>query len=144
MASYQFTLPAAEATAFEAQRAATDYGYQQNLVQNAAQMQALNVEQTQARRDLARQLGRARQQLPGQYAQRGLLRSGIYGRGLGEFEEGRMMAESRQERGFGQRRQDLISALSQFDINRAMSLANIDLQEAQRRSAIAAMLQGAM
>ena len=72
------------------------------------------------------------------------MRSGIYGRGLGEFEEGRMMAESRQERGFGQRRQDLISALSQFDINRAMSLANIDLQEAQRRSAIAAMLQGAM
>lgn len=138
-----YTLPAHEATAFEGQRMAADYGYQQNLVQNAAQMQALNVEQTQARRDLASQLRRARQQLPGQYAGRGLLRSGIYGRGLGEFEQGRMTAEARQERGFGQRRQDLISALSQFDINRAMALANIDLQEAQRRSAIAAMLQGA-
>ena len=138
-----YTLPAHEATAFEGQRMAADYGYQQNLVQNAAQMQALNVEQTQARRDLARQLTRSRQELPAMYAGRGLLRSGIYGRGLGEFEQGRMMAESRQERGFGQRRQDLISALSQFDINRAMQLANIDLQEAQRRSAIAAMLQGA-
>lgn len=142
--AYQFTLPAAEATAFEGQRSAVDYGYQQNLAQNAAQMQSLNVEQTRAQRDLTRQLNRARQQLPGQYAGRGLLRSGIYGRGLGEFEENRLMAESRQEGAFGQRRQDLISALSQFDINRAMSLANIDLQEAQRRSAIAAMLQGAM
>jgi len=143
MASYQFTLPAAEATAFEAQRAATDYGYQQNLVQNAAQMQGLNVQQMQARRDLARQLNSSRQQIPAQYAGRGLLRSGIYGRGLGEFEEGRMMAEARQERDFGQRRQDLMAALSQFDTNRAIALANIDLQEAQRRSAIAAMLQGA-
>lgn len=138
-----YTLPAHEATAFEGQRMAADYGYQQNLVQNAAQMQALNVEQIQARRDLARQLTRSRQELPAMYAGRGLLRSGIYGRGLGEFEQGRMMAEARQERGFGSRRQDLMSALSQFDINRAMALANIDLQEAQRRSAIAAMLQGA-
>lgn len=144
MASYQFTLPAAEATAFAAQRDAVDYGYQQQLIQNAAQRSALNVEQTQARRDLARQLSRSRQQLPGMYAQRGLLRSGIYGRGLGEFEEGRMMAESRQERGFNQRRQALMNALGESDINRAMQLANIDLQEAQRRSAIAAMLQGAM
>lgn len=142
--AYQFTLPTAEATAFEGQRSAVDYGYQQNLAQNAAQMQSLNLEQTRAQRDLMRQLNRARQQLPGQYAGRGLLRSGIYGRGLGEFEENRLMAEARQEGAFGQRRQDLISALSQFDINRAMSLANIDLQEAQRRSAIAAMLQGAM
>lgn len=141
--AYQFTLPTAEATAFAAQRDAVDYGYQQNLAQNAAQMQGLNVQQTQARRDLARQLTRARQQLPGMYAGRGLLRSGIYGRGLGEFEEGRMMAEARQERDFGQRRQDLMAALSQFDTNRAIALANIDLQEAQRRSAIAAMLQGA-
>ena len=142
--AYQFTLPTAEATAFAAQRDAVDYGYQQNLIQNAAQMQGLNVEQTQARRDLARQLTRARQQLPGMYAGRGLLRSGIYGRGLGEFEEGRMMAESRQERSFNQRRQALMNALGESDINRAMQLANIDLQEAQRRSAIAAMLQGAM
>lgn len=141
--AYQYTLPAAEATAFEGQRSAIDYGYQQNIVQNAAQQQTLNLEQMQAQRDLARQLTRARQQLPGQYAGRGLLRSGIYGRGLGEFEEGRMMAESRQERGFGQRRMDLYNTLGQFDINRGMALANIDLQEAQRRSAIAAMLQGA-
>ena len=68
--AYQFTLPTAEATAFAAQRDAVDYGYQQNLIQNAAQMQGLNVEQTQARRDLARQLTRARQQLPGMYAGR--------------------------------------------------------------------------
>lgn len=140
----QYTLPAAEATAFEGQRSAIDYGYQQNLVQNAAQQQTLNLEQMQAQRDLARQLGRARQQLPGQYAQRGLLRSGIYGRGLGDFEEGRMMAESRQERGFGQRRMDLYNTLGQFDINRGIALANIDLQEAQRRSAIAGLLQGAV
>ena len=55
-----------------------------------------------------------------------------------------MMAESRQERSFNQRRQALMNALGESDINRAMQLANIDLQEAQRRSAIAAMLQGAM
>lgn len=140
--AYQFTLPAAEATAFEGRRSATDYEYQQNLVQNAAAQRRLGMEQTIARRNLARQLDRARQQLPGAYAGRGLLRSGIYNRGIGDFEVGRFQAQATQDMDFGRRRDDLFSQLSSFDVNRVLSLANIDLQEAQRRSAIAAMLQG--
>jgi hypothetical protein len=140
--AYSYTLPAAEAVGFEAQRQAQDYQYSTSAAQNAALQQALNVEQSSAQRLLNRQLTSARQQLPGQYAQRGLLRSGIYGRGLGEFEEGRLLAESEQARSFGSRRRDLFSQLSSYDINRAIAMANIDLQEAQRRTAIAAMLQG--
>jgi hypothetical protein len=143
MAYAPITMSAAERVGFERQRSDIDYGYQQQIVQNAGQRQFLNVQQSQAQRDLARALNRARQQIPGQYAQRGLLRSGIYGAGLGEFEEDRIIAESRQARDFGMQRMDLTQALSSADINRAMQMANIDLSEAQRRSAIAAMLGGA-
>ncbi len=138
----QYTLPAAEATAFEGRRSATDYEYQQNVIQNAAAQRRLGMEQATARRTLARQLDRARQQLPGAYSGRGLLRSGIYNRGIGDFEIGRVQAQATQDMDFGRRRDDLFSQLSSFDVNRVLSLANIDLQEAQRRSAIAAMLQG--
>ena len=43
--AYQYTLPAAEATAFEGRRSATDFEYQQNLAQNAAARRRLGMEQ---------------------------------------------------------------------------------------------------
>lgn len=132
-----------EYAAFEQQRQAVDYGYAQNIANFAARQSALDLQRSEEERSLFQGLRRQRQQLPGQYSQRGLLRSGIYGRGLADFETNRLRAGQRLERSYLTQGQQLARELSSADINRAMSLADIELQEAQRRSAIAAMLQGA-
>jgi hypothetical protein len=131
-----------EAAAFEQQRQAVDYGYSQNITNIAARQSMLDLQRSEEERSLFEGLRRQRQQLPGAYAGRGLLRSGIYGRGLADFETNRLRAGQRLERSYLQQGQQLARELSSADINRAMALADIELQEAQRRSAISAMLQG--
>ena len=134
---------AAEKPAFDRQRDIADYGYQNALVRNSGQRQSLNVERLDATRRLGKQLTARRQQIPGQFTGRGLLKSGIYGKALGDFETARLQAESGLARGFQKRGMDLSQQLSSAEMNRLIQLADVDLNEAQRRTAIAGMLQGA-
>ena len=136
------TLPFQEQVGFDRQRDAIDYSYQTGRARNAAATSQLDLDQGLAVRRLERDFGRARQQLPGSYAGRGLLNSGFYKRGLQDFGTSQVDALSALENDFGSRRNDLFGQLSSLDANRLIQLADVDLNQATRRSAIASVLQG--
>jgi len=136
------TLPFQEQVAFDRQRDAIDYSFQTGLARNAASTSQLDLDQGLATRRLSRDFTRARNNLPGSYAGRGLLNSGFYKRGLQDFGVAQVDAISALQNDFGSRRNDLFGQLTALDANRLVQLADVDLNQATRRSAIASVLQG--
>lgn len=136
------TLPFDEQVAFDRQRDAVDFSYQTGLARNAAARGQLDLDEGLALRRLGRDFQRGRQQLPGQFVQRGLLNSGFYRRAVSDFGTAQTDALAALRNDFGRRRTDLFGQLSALDAQRLIQLADVDLNQATRRSAIAAVLQG--
>jgi len=133
-----------EIAAYESRRAALRGQYAASQAQNTYNQGLARIGYTTGSRDLTRQFDQMRQRLPGGYAKRGLLNSGIYKQGLENY--GVERANS-----FGDLQQRLQSALGQFTIDQQSSSANygtglaqIATEEAARRAALAAQLKAVM
>lgn len=100
-----------------------------------------DLDASQGRIALATKWNRARQQLPGQYMQRGLSNSGIYGQGLQQYSFDRKFDEQQLERQLekyqGSLRQDM--AMSEAEYLGQQSILETDL--AATRTERAAMLR---
>lgn len=136
------TLPVTETVAFDRQRNAVDYSYLTGSARNTADHGQLNIDEGLALGRLNRDLTRGRNALPGGFSGRGLFGSGLYRQGLEDFSERGTDALSNLRNDFSRRRTDLFAQLSAMDANRAVQMADIDLNQATRRSAIASVLQG--
>jgi hypothetical protein len=136
------SLPMTETTAFQRQRDAVDYTHSVGDIRRTDAMGQLDLDQGLAEYSQGQQFRQARNQLPGQFAQRGLLNSGFYKGALQDFGVAQTDALSALQNDFGRQRNDLVGQLGALDANRMIGLADIDLNQTQRRSAIASVLQG--
>lgn len=91
---------------------------------------------------LARRFDRMREQLPGGYARRGLLNSGIYGQGLKRYGEDRQSAQTNLYARYQQMLGDLSMQQQLGAVNYMNTVGDINDQERVRRAQIAAALQG--
>lgn len=135
-------VPVTEQIAFDRQRDAIDFEYQTNIARNAADQSQLNLDERIGLGNLRRTLRRGRQALPGQFVNRGLLNSGIYRGAISEYGREQTEQYSQFRNQFARNRTALYGQLSAFDANRAIRLADVGLNQATRRSAIASVLQG--
>lgn len=136
------TLSSSERVAFDRQRDAVDLEYSTNVARNAAARGQNNFDEQTAVGNLGRQYQRGRNKLPGGFAGRGLLNSGIYRGAVSDFGEAGFDQLSNLRNSFQRNRTELFGQLSAFDANRAIKKADIGLNQATRRSAIASVLQG--
>lgn len=134
------TLSTGEIEAFDRRRDAIDFQYQTGLVNNTNQQSILDFDEGIAGDRLTSQLRNARQRLPGGYVGRGLFNSGFYQRGLKDFNIGALDSQADLARNFAARRSDLFASLQGLDASRAIQLAQVDLDEQTRRSAVASLL----
>lgn len=91
---------------------------------------------------LARRFDRMREQLPGGYARRGLLNSGIYKQGLTRYAQDRQSAQSDLFARYQQMLGDLAHQQQLQSVNFMNTIGDINDQERVRRAQIAAALQG--
>lgn len=131
-----------EVNYFQTRRRNARTAYSRGLARNVFDRGQLDLTQSRGREDMIRAFDQARERLPGGFAGRGLLNSGIYQAKLGEYGADRIRTSSRFEQdALGQRNQLQLGA---DDLDAIYNSANEDigLQEAARRQNIAAQLRG--
>lgn len=135
-------LDPAEVAAYANRRTRATNQYQIQQAQNSYNRGTTGANQATSTRNLTTQFDKMRTNLPGQYARRGLLNSGIYAQGLQDYGTGRTSA-------FGDLAQRYQQQFGQFDLNDQAASVNyndtigeIYDQEAVRRSQVAAALRG--
>jgi hypothetical protein len=137
-------LPSEVQVGFERRRSALDTAFSEAMARLGAQEEQLNLDEQIGATQLQRQQSRARQRLPGAFAGRGLLNSGVFRGGttgaLGQFAQSSTDQFVNFRRGFLRRRTDLTNRLRDLDANRAIQFADIALDEQTRRSAIASVV----
>lgn len=129
---------------FNTTRRRLNLNYQQGSAQNAFQRGNLQQNQTADLDSLTNRYNRMREQLPGGFAQRGLLNSGIYHQGLQNYAQDRQTAFDALNRQYGQALGGLTLAQQQLDQQNNGGLQDIESQEQARRQAIAAALRSAL
>lgn len=92
--------------------------------------------------DLAKQWNRQREALPGQYAHRGLLNSGIYGEALQHYGEDRTSASSALALKYQQTLGNIGLAQQRAQGAYGRDTASVDSTEAARRQDLASQLKG--
>lgn len=92
--------------------------------------------------DLGRQYDQQREQLPGGFAHRGLLNSGIYGAALQNYGTNRVNAFNRLGQGYASQQGQYDAQGRNLEQNYQDALANIASQEQAQRDSIAAQLKG--
>lgn len=102
----------------------------------------LGLDKAQAVADLARQWDQLRNRLPGSFARRGLLNSGIAARGLKDYGVDRTLAESRLGRAYDARAGALDLEQSQVQSVYDQAISDLKAQEEARRASIRASLSG--
>lgn len=90
---------------------------------------------------LTQQFGQMRQALPGQYANRGLLNSGIYSQGLYDFNQNKANQFAKLANQYSTQLHNNTVGQQQAGQDQATGLADVDYQEAQARAALAAQLK---
>lgn len=112
--------------------AGADYNWQKNAAQqaNATQMASLT-----------NQFRQQREALPGQYAGRGLLHSGIYAEGLANFNVNKQNQFAQLNQQYAAQQHNLNQGYAQAGQTQAETLNDIDLQEATARAQLAAQLK---
>jgi len=135
-------VPSSELIGFQQERNANDYQYSVGAVQNASSRQQLSLDYQLQNDVLRRNMFNGFQQLPGQYSRRGLLHSGIRNRGYKDFGRQQLDTFAQLDRNFARKGADLAVSMSGLDANRAIQQATIELNQDQRRSALAAIVQG--
>lgn len=130
-------------THYQVQRRRINDTYNLGLPQNKWQRSLVRNEYARDKGDLSRQFAEMREQLPGGYAGRGLLNSGIYHRGLADLAGDRSRAFGRLRGGFEDQTFGLDLARQQLGQVRTNARSDIDDMEAARRAAVAASLRAA-
>lgn len=95
----------------------------------------------QRRQQLVQQFSRVGERLPGRFARRGLLNSGLYHKGVAEHLRDRDASLANLDQDFNQQLYGLDLADTQLEAVRRSALDDIEAQEAARRAAIAAMIR---
>lgn len=119
--------------------AALQYG--SGLATNQYQRSALDQNNTFNTQQLTRQFDQTRNRLPGNYARRGLLTSGIYAQGLQDYGQNRLDAFQKQLMGYQQAAGGYDQNQRNLESGYAGSIADIAAQEQQRQAEIAAQLR---
>ena len=112
-------------------RAQIDYQRSQAATANSQQMA-----------DLRRQYTQMREQLPGGFAQRGLLNSGLYARALKNYGTERQEATNRAAQGYQERLAGLDIEQRATETSYSDAMAALAAEEQARRAQIAATLRG--
>ena len=132
-----------EVNALQTRRRQVNTTYGLGMAQNRFQMGRTRRECNRGRQDLKFQFGRARRELPGAYAAGGLMNSGIYQRGLTDFNVEKTRALGNLRGQFQDEMGGLRLASRQLDRVRQSSLNDIASQRAARRQALASSLRTA-
>lgn len=132
----------AESTAYENRRRRARDTYEGGLAALESQRGDVMAKQGLDTAQFTRNWDQSRNRLPGGYARRGLLNSGIYKRGLEQYAQARQQASSQ----LGLRYQAMLNQMNQQQMAAGLQFNNTmgDLydQEAMRRAEIAAALKG--
>ncbi len=135
-------LGAEEVNFFETSRRRARTTYGQGSAQNTFQRGQLAQATGRGRADLMKQFDAIRNKLPGGFAGRGLLNSGIYQEKLGQYGTDRLTATNRFEEDATGASNQLTLGQGQLDELYKDAMTDIDGQESARRQAIAASLRG--
>lgn len=131
-----------EVQSFGARRRAAYQNYGAQQASLGLYQQKADTDYASNFQNLSQQWKQVRNRIPGSYMRRGLATSGIYGRGLNDYQQSRNSA-------FGQLARDYYNQKAQYGmqgVNLGQQLygtmADIDEQERMRRAQIAAQLTG--
>lgn len=102
----------------------------------------LGLDKAQQVADLARRFDQMRQKLPGHFASRGLLNSGIAAQGLQDYGVDRTLAEAGLNRAYDRQFGGLDLEQSQIQATYDQTIADLKAQEEARRASIRASLSG--
>jgi hypothetical protein len=128
---------------FDSARRKTRLGYAQDNAQNNLQRSQLRSQSQIQRKDLNYKFGQIRQQLPGGFAKRNLLNSGIYGDALRQYAKQREMATNAQMTGYMNQFGQLGLQRAQTNDTYANSMADIIEAENAKRATLASQLKEA-
>jgi hypothetical protein len=122
-------------------RALIKQGYANQQADQTWQTRNIKQQHATSFQALKSQYAQQRASLPGQYAGRGLLNSGIYKQGLIDYNKGRTTAFKGLAQQYASQQHQLQAggAKAQLDMNQ--SLNDVDLAEAQARAQLAAQLK---
>lgn len=133
-----------EIAAYQSRSDQAGTNYQNFLAQDAYRRAQLGVYDQRNRDRLGQQFDQARGRLPGSFARRGLLSSGIYKRALTDYATSRTQA-------FGDLDLNYTSQLGGFDVEKQgqtgtynTTLAGIEAEKAARRAQLATQLRDVM
>jgi hypothetical protein len=140
LAASPTALPFQEEIGFDRQREAVENQYQVGLADNTFKVDDLALQRDVAQSRLDFRQRQQRQSLPGGFVRRGVLNSGLFNQALGDFATVSLDQQGELERNFLRRSNDLSIQLQGLNASRAIQLANIDLDEQSRRSAIASII----
>lgn len=115
--------------------------YGQESENNLYQQGMLKSEQGVRAQDLGHKFDMMREQLPGGYQRRGLMNSGVYQAGLGEYGLQRTNATTDMERGFNNQMGGLQRAYQQMGATYSAGLSDIEARKTARRNAIASTIR---
>ena len=127
---------------FETSRRRVRTTYGQGLAQNTFQKGRLDQAAGRGRFDLMKRFDAMRNKMPGGFAKRGLLNSGIYQESLANYGADRLTATNRFEEDTLGAQNQLQLGANQLDELYKDALTDIDGQESARRQGIAASLKG--
>ena len=128
---------------FSTQRRRVKTTYDLGAAQNQYQRNLSNTQYAQSVGDLTNRYDQMRQRLPGSYAKRGLFNSGIYQRGLQDFQQNKLrdfgnLAQMQQQRLAGFTMTD--EQLARMYQETGGAGGDIDMAEAARKAAVEALL----
>jgi len=133
-----------EEVGFQRKTDALDEQYSLGSNTLTSALEQLRLDEREGATRMRRSQMQGRNRLPGAFAGRGLLNSGIYRGGttgaLGQYAQSSTDAWSDFRKGFQRSRTDLNTRLQQLDINRTIGLADVALDAQTRRSAIASLV----
>ena len=109
------------------------------MAQNQYQKEIAGNQYNRSLADLTRQYAQMRERLPGQYAQRGLLNSGIYQSALARFGTERQAATANLAGAYNDTYRGYVMAGTQLEDQRRRATEEVDSQEAARRAAAEAL-----
>lgn len=115
--------------------------YDQAAANNQLQQTQLSTENDVRLEDLTRRFEQMRDKLPGGFAKRGVLNSGIYNNALTEYGTDRSNAFSDMSRQFNNQMAGLQQQAAQLGQTKQTGLADVELQRAAKRNAKAAILR---
>lgn len=133
---------AGEIAGWGSQRRGLDTQYGISTAQHDYTRGGLLAQQSQDTGDLAMKYDRMRESIPGGFAHRGLLNSGVYGGALQQYGQDRTSAYARMAQGYGQQLGQVTLDQGASDRTYTSGLSSVADAEAARRQDLATQIRG--